>query len=175
MQINSVIFIGMAGVGKSSIGKEVADYFKLPFIDTDKQISGDRHLPLNKIIDQIGIQEFNELEATYVEKSLNKMAIVSPGGSFIYSTDCINKIRNDVIFIYLFDEPKNIKARIPNIETRGIVGLKEKTFEELCFERHHLYKNVANVQFNINHYGFDQVTNQIIQFLDQFINNPFKP
>jgi shikimate kinase len=175
MIIKSVIFIGMAGVGKSSIGKEVAHHFKLQFIDTDKQIARDQQLPLNEVIDHLGIQKFNELEAEYVQKSIDHLGIVSPGGSFIYSTDCIHKIRNDVIFIYLFDEPDNIKARIANIETRGIVGLKEKTFEELCFERHDLYKSVANIQFNINHFGFDQVTNQIIQFLGQFFNDPFKP
>lgn len=174
MQFKSIIFIGMAGVGKSSIGRLVASHFNLPFIDTDKLISGDRHLPLNQIIDEIGADQFNRLEAHYVEKSLDELSIISPG-SFAYSEDCINRIRDDVVFIYLFDEPHNIKSRIPNIETRGILGLNEKSFEELCFERHDLYKRVANVQFNVNHYGFDEVTNQIIQYLDQFIGSPFKP
>ena len=173
MSIKSIIFIGMAGVGKSSIGKAVAKHFNSQFIDTDKLISNDYHKPLNEVIEQIGTAEFNKLEAFYVEKSLQKLAIISPGGSFIYSTQTIHKIRNDAILIYLYDEPQNIKNRISNLETRGIVGLKEKTFEELCFERHNLYKRVANIQFNLNFYSFDQVTNQIIHYLDQLIDKPF--
>ena len=171
--IKSIIFIGMAGVGKSSIGKAVASHYNFKFIDTDRLISADYSQPLSQIIDDIGSEKFNQLEANYVRKSVDDRAIISPGGSFIYSTETINEIKKDVVFLYLFDEPDNIKARISNLETRGIVGLDKKTFEELCFERHELYQGVANVQFQLNHYGFDQVTVQIINYLDKLNGFPF--
>ena len=170
MHIKSIIFIGMAGVGKSSIGKMVANYFSLNFIDTDKLIANDYNDSLNNIIDSIGSQKFNEIEAKYVIDSVSSQNIISPGGSFIYSIDIIEKIKHDVVFINLFDEPKNIKSRILNLETRGIVGLEEKSFEELCFERHQLYQQVANIQFNLNHYSFEDTTDQIINYLEQLFN-----
>ena len=44
--IYSIIFLGMAGVGKSSIGKSVANELALNFIDTDKVISDHYRQPL---------------------------------------------------------------------------------------------------------------------------------
>ena len=155
----------MAGVGKTSIGKLVSQYFKLKFVDTDKLISNDYNDSLQAVISKLGESEFEKIEAQYVCNAMSELSIVSPGGSFIYSVDTIEKIKDDALFIYLFDEPNNIKKRILNLHTRGIIGLKDKTFEQLCFERHELYEKVANIQFNLNHYSFDDVTNQIIEYL----------
>ena len=155
----------MAGVGKTSIGKLVSQYFKLKFVDTDKLISNDYNDSLQAVISKLGEAEFEKIEAQYVCNAMSELSIVSPGGSFIYSVDTIEKIKDDALFIYLFDEPNNIKKRILNLHTRGIIGLKDKTFEQLCFERHELYEKVANIQFNLNHYSFDDVTNQIIEYL----------
>ena len=163
--VKTIIFIGMAGVGKSSVGKAVSQHFRLKFIDTDKLISNDYNDSLQDIITKIGHDEFMNVEAKYVLESMRDLSIVSPGGSFIYSVDTIEKIKEDALFIYLFDEPKNIKKRISNLCTRGIVGLTDKTFEQLCFERHELYQKVANIQFNLNHYSFDDITQQIIEYL----------
>ena len=96
---------------------------------------------------------------------MDQLSVVSPGGSFIYSDDAIQNIRKNALFIYLYDDPMNIKKRISNLETRGILGLERTSFEDLCQERHKLYQQAAHIQFNLNHYGFDQVTNQIINYL----------
>ncbi len=163
--IKTVIFIGMAGVGKTSIGKLVSQHFKLRFIDTDKVISNAYNASLPEVISKVGEDEFKRIEAQYVCDSMAELSIVSPGGSFIYAVDTIEKIKDEALFIYLFDEPNNIKKRILNLHTRGIVGLKDKTFEQLCFERHKLYEKAANIQFNLNHDSFDDVTEQIIEYL----------
>ncbi len=155
----------MAGVGKSSIGKSVANELALNFIDTDKVISDHYRQPLQRIISEKGDQEFNRIESTFVLKFTDDLNIISPGGSFIYATDVIKKIRDQALLLYLYDEPKNIKKRISNLNTRGIVGLEKKSFEQLCFERHELYQAAAHIQFNLNLFSFDEITRQIIEYL----------
>ena len=39
----NIVFLGMMGVGKSSIGKLVSKKIKLNFIDTDKYIEEGKH------------------------------------------------------------------------------------------------------------------------------------
>jgi len=162
-----IIFLGMAGVGKTTIAKAVSVELNMHFIDTDDQIIHDKNIPLDELIKQIGDDAFINLEAEYVKKLLVKNCVFAPGGSFIYAKDVINSIKDDVVLIYLFDEQKNILNRIPNLKDRGIIGFTGNNFSEIYNERDLLYKEVAHVQFNINHFGFDKTTSNIIKFLKQ--------
>ena len=161
----AVIFLGMAGVGKSSIGAEVSRYFDLSFIDTDRQIESLKKTKLSTLISSIGEDQFQVLEADTVVNNIKSNTIISPGGSFVYAADTIQQCRDQIILIYLHDTAHNIKQRIPNIAERGIIGLKNKSFETLFNERHKLYINACDVQFNINHHGFSKTTNHIIEYL----------
>ena len=169
--IHSIIFLGMAGVGKSSIGKSVAQELGLSFFDTDKLISNHYNQSIQDIITKYGDSKFNEIESTFVMKFTNDLNIISPGGSFIYSTEVIQNIRSESLLIYLYDEPHNIKKRISNLHTRGIVGLDKKSFEQLCSERHDLYQAVAHIQFNLNQFSFDEISRQIIEYLKLLLHN----
>ena len=163
--IKSIIFLGMAGVGKSTIGKLCAQQLHLKFIDTDKILIDKYHDSIQNIILKFGEKKFNEIESQLVIDSIGDFSIISPGGSFIYGSETLNSIMNDVIFIYLFDDPNNIKARIPNLYSRGIVGINEKSFETICHERHELFIKYAHIQFNLNQTGFDEVSHQAVHFI----------
>ena len=99
---NTIIFLGMAGVGKTSIGRMVSKKSCLPFYDTDKLILNEFNQPLDTIINTLGNDSFLALESQHVLNLSRKKCIISPGGSFIYSTDVINQIKKDVLFIYLY-------------------------------------------------------------------------
>ena len=161
----TTIFLGMPGVGKSAIGRDVSNALNVPFFDTDKVISNEFNQPLHTVIKEIGEPTFLKKEAETVVRLADKPCIISPGGSFIYSKSTIKLLKKRAILIYLYDTPFQIYNRIPNIESRGIIGLNDRTFEELFVERHHLYKDGAHLQFNINHYGFDTTTAHIIDSL----------
>ncbi|MGC6368078.1 MAG: shikimate kinase [Candidatus Marinamargulisbacteria bacterium] len=167
-QINlkkSVIFFGMAGVGKSSIGSDVSKHLNLSFFDTDKIIETKNGTRLSDLIENLGIDKFKALEATTVIDCLGQNTVISPGGSFIYAEDQIKLIRHQAMFIYLYDEMSNILNRIPNLHTRGIIGLENNSFEDLFNDRHQRYTSVCDVQFNINHHGFKKTTDHIIEYL----------
>ncbi len=155
----------MAGVGKTSIARTVSATLSLNFVDTDLLILDQYQMNLEDLKFKLGDQEFIELESRFVFDHLKSGSILAPGGSFIYATNLIEKIRDNVVFIYLYDEPSNILKRIPNLNTRGIVGLEDKSFSEICLERHKLCLNVAHFQYNINHLGFSKTISQIKNLL----------
>ena len=163
--MKTVIFLGMSGVGKSTIGKDVAKRLSMSFIDTDDVIMKGECEDLQVLINRIGDDRFIELEVEYIKPLVQPNYILSPGGSFIYSTDFIQQIIKNVIFVYLYDTPENIFKRIKNIESRGIVGFNGTNFKEIHSRRDQLYKNVAHVQFNINLLGFSKTTDAIVNFL----------
>ena len=101
--IDTYIFIGMAGVGKSSIGASVAKHFKLKFYDTDSVLVDKYNQPLNELILTMGVESFKKIEAESVLNLVGNNNIIAPGGSFIYSNDVIQQIKSRTLFVFLYD------------------------------------------------------------------------
>ena len=70
--------------------------------------------------------------------------MVSPGGSVVYSPESMDLLKSISTVVYLAADAKTIQARI-DTSSRGIVGIKEKSFEELFAERESLYKQYADI------------------------------
>ena len=81
----NITLIGMAGVGKSVTGKELAKRLDYGFIDIDEIIEKKANLKLQQIIDDLGDDKFLAIEERTV-LGLDKLenCIISPGGSVIY-------------------------------------------------------------------------------------------
>ena len=47
---NNIVLIGMAGAGKSTVGKELAQLFNLGFVDVDTLIEEDQKTPLQDLL-----------------------------------------------------------------------------------------------------------------------------
>ena len=167
--IDTYIFIGMAGVGKSSIGSVIAKHFNLKFYDVDTYIINKYNQSLNQLIDELGPEKFKQIESESVLDLVGNQHVIAPGGSFIYSLDVINLIKDRTLFILLHDNPINIKNRINNIDTRGIIGMENNSFEEIFYQRQGLYQNVCDLRFNLEFQSFKSVCNNIISYLDLLI------
>lgn len=142
---DNITLIGMAGVGKSTFGKRVAKTLGLQFIDIDTLIQESTGKPLQTLINENGESAFLDIEESVV---LNlpplSRTIISPGGSIIYCPKAMKKLKSISKIIYLQDSLHNIQVRIPNLRTRGIVGLGNKSLEELFNEREKLYRHYAD-------------------------------
>lgn len=153
----NITLIGMAGVGKSVIGKKLAEKLHYNFIDIDEIIEKKLNLKLQEIIDKFGEPNFLKIEEETILK-LGKFynSVISPGGSAIYSINAMNFLKNNSTIIFLNASSESIKNRIVNQSTRGIIGIKEKNFEILFHERIPLYKKYAKItievseDFNVN-------------------------
>jgi len=142
----NVTLIGMPGVGKSVIGKELAKRLNYKFLDIDKIIEKKTKLNLQQIIDKFGDNKFLEIEEkTILELGKFDNCIISPGGSIIYSAEAMKFLKKNSVVVFLDFSFKSIKNRISNLFTRGIVGLKKKGLEALFNERMTLYKKYADI------------------------------
>ncbi len=148
--MKSITLIGMPGVGKSTFGKRLAKTLGWEFIDTDLVITQKLGTPLQTLINQGGDDAFMQAEeATILELPAKEATIISPGGSIVYSTPAMTHLKNFTKIIYLEDSLSRILHRIPNLHSRGIVGLGSKTLDTLFAERHQLYTQFADVILNL--------------------------
>ena len=146
----NITLIGMAGVGKSFIGKHLAERLNCTFVDIDEVIEKKTSLTLQQIIDTHGEEEFLKIEERAILR-LNGFnnSIISPGGSIIYSKKAMDFLKEKSIVIYLEDSLENIKRRIKNPHTRGLVGFKNKDIESIFEERCDLYEKYADATINL--------------------------
>ena len=81
----NLVFLGMMGSGKSSIGLLTAKKLKLNFIDIDKEIEREIGMPIKKIFETRGEDYFRKFEEkiTLKKLKLNSTIISLGGGAFI--------------------------------------------------------------------------------------------
>ena len=90
----NLVFLGMMGSGKSSIGSLIAKKLQLNFIDIDNVIENELGLSIKKIFETKGENYFRKFEekTTLKKLKLNSTVISLGGGAFSNK-----KIRKDVI------------------------------------------------------------------------------
>jgi len=163
--MKSITLIGMPGAGKSTIGRKFAKKIGFKFIDLDvfiKEKEGKSH---TTVLDSKGSEALCALENKYAMQLPLKDTVFSPGGSIVYSSDAMKRLRNETIVINLELPLATIKGRLSfNMEGRGIVGLKEKGIAGLFKERIPLYRKFAHYTIKCEGLNENAIINEILQY-----------
>ena len=83
----------MAGAGKSSIGKQLADYLGFGFIDSDLLIETEHQESLQRVLDRFGKENFLKIEEKALMSIEFNNTVLATGGSAIFSELAMDYIR----------------------------------------------------------------------------------
>lgn len=167
MKSESIVLIGMAGAGKSTIGSSLAKALGFDFIDLDHYILEKEGRTLQEIIDDEGEQVFLQIEKRRMYEIDLTRRVVAPGGSIIYHSDLMEYLKQRSTLVYLDDSFEDIEAKLTNASARGIVGLRNKSLREVYDERRPLYLKYADVTLNCQGKSQGQIVREIMQrYLD---------
>jgi shikimate kinase len=161
MKSESIVLIGMAGVGKSTIGSSLAKALRFDFIDVDDCISRKEGKTLQEIIDAEGEQAFLEIEKRRMHEIDLTRRVVAPGGSIIYHSDLMEYLKQHSTLVYLDDSFENIEEKLTDALIRGIVGLKSKSLRQIYDGRRPLYLKYADITLNCQGKSQDQIVEEI--------------
>lgn len=164
--IMNVILIGMSGVGKSRIGKLLAEKLCYNFIDIDKVIEQNCGKRVQEIINSSGDAKFLEAEEKAV-LSIGKThnTIIAPGGSVVYSNKAMKHLQKMGKIVFLNAPLQEIRRRTPDFSARGIVGLSGRTIEAVFEERLPLYRKYADLTIDLKDYSYESIAELIIEKL----------
>jgi len=117
----NLVFLGMMGSGKSSIGLLIAKKLKLDFIDIDKEIEKELKISIKKIFETKGEDYFRKFEEkiTLKKLKLNSTVISIGGGSFI-NKNIRKEILKDHLSFWLNWDDKILLNRIKNSKKRPL-------------------------------------------------------
>jgi shikimate kinase len=148
MKGDSLILIGMAGVGKSTLGAALAPALGIGFLDLDDYIEDGQGQTIQQIIDTKGEDVLLQIEKEEMTKIDLDGKVIAPGGSIIYHPDLMEYLKENATLVYLDDAIETIEKRINDAASKGIVGLKDKSLKQIYEERRPLYAKYADVTVN---------------------------
>ena len=168
MKETGIVIIGMAGVGKSTIGMVLAQALGYDFLDVDNYIFQKEGKRIQELIDSVGEEAFLDLEKRrMLEIPLPRM-VVAPGGSIIYHPDLMEYLKGKAVLVYLDDSFQNIETKLTGGLDRGIVGLRYKTLRQIYEERRPLYFKYADVIIDCRGKKQSALVNEILKRYRQF-------
>ena len=163
----NLIFLGMMGSGKSSIGKLVSKKLKLKFIDIDNEIENKSNMKIVNIFKKKGEEYFRNLEEKITIKTLkeNNIVISLGGGGFIN-----HEIRKEVLSshfsFWLNWDVKTLLNRIKNSQKRPIAfNLDNQELINLIEKRSKIYSN-ALYKIQCENLTKTEILNKIIKIYE---------
>lgn len=140
-----VVFIGMAGAGKTTVGRMVADALGWAFADSDHIIEAAYGAPLQDIADAMSKDAFIDVEAEIVQSLRLQRTVLATGGSVIYRAETMAHLASLGPVVYLDVPMSDILERIARNPDRGLAIAPGQTVEDLFREREELYRRYAGV------------------------------
>jgi shikimate kinase len=158
--------IGFMGVGKTTIGKQIAALNKVVFIDTDSQIEKETSKSIKEIFETDGEIAFRKLETDTI-RLINRKAIIACGGGLPAHNNNIEYLKQKGTVIYLkastetlikrLEKNKNKRPLISNLTTdkrlefiSKILKEREKTYKQADYTIETDNKTVKEVLREIN-------------------------
>ena len=154
----------MAGAGKSSIGKKLANYLKFNFIDSDQLIETSQKKSLQEVLVKNGIEEFKKIEEAAILSVGFTETVLATGGSAIFSKKAMNHIKSNSSVIYLEVSFEDIMDRIPDFSNRGFIKGADQTMEDAFNERESIYREFAD-HIVTNNDGVESCFNKILSVI----------
>jgi shikimate kinase len=98
----SIVLVGMMGVGKSTIGRLLAEKLSMPFVDSDDEIEKAAGMPISEMFAKYGEESFRDGERRVIARLIDDgpKVIATGGGAFVNEqTRCLIKERCRSVWI----------------------------------------------------------------------------
>ncbi len=163
----NLVFLGMMGSGKSSIGSIVSKKLNIEFIDIDKEIEKKTGNTISKIFENKGEKYFREVEELITLKILkkNKVVISLGGGAFLN-----NRIKKEIldkhVSFWLNWDTKTLVNRIKDSQKRPVAfKLSKNELTDLIKKRSIVYSK-AMYKIDCESLSKNEIANKIIKIYE---------
>lgn len=145
--MSNIILIGMPASGKSTLGVMLAKLLGYDFLDTDLLLQKRVGRHLQALLEE-GADRFKALETEALLSVACERTVIATGGSAVYSARGMAHLATLGRVVYLSLPLSEVKARLSDLSTRGVVMEKGETLDTLYATRTALYEKYADVVFD---------------------------
>lgn len=138
----NLYLVGFMGVGKSAIGRRVANELGFKFLDSDHEIEALKKQTIPKIFESEGEARFRQYEREFIESGHPEIGcVVSCGGGLVVQPGMKELLKSKGIVICLFASVESILERTSRNSNRPLLNVEnpEERVRELLAEREPIY------------------------------------
>ena len=149
-----IFLVGMAGAGKTSLGRRLASNMNLPFVDTDQRVSEIMGMSVIEIFQTLGEVFFRNAEAGVLMELIGKPpCVVSTGGGLPTSQENVLLMKNHGVIIHVDRPLDQILSDIKMERRPTLAGGSYENVIDQYNERIGHYKACADYRLDNSH-GF---------------------
>ncbi|WP_226667464.1 shikimate kinase [Metabacillus litoralis] len=163
--MKAIYLTGFMGVGKTTIGEELAKQLQLPVIDTDLQIEKKLNKSIREIFEQHGEQYFRDQETRILKELPTTNTIITTGGGIVINPENRKWMKKNGQVVLLHADIDTIYERVHADLNRPIASKKNKAeLTDLYQSRVEFYKDCTFI-VKTAHKNIDEIVNEISERL----------
>ena len=139
-----ISLIGMAGAGKSTVGRQLARLLGWELVDTDHLIEACYGVRLQAISEKLGKEAFLDAEESVILSLRAHRVVLATGGSVIYRQEAMRHLQALGPLVWLEVPLALVLERVARNPQRGLAIGPGQSVEDLFHERQALYKLYAD-------------------------------
>lgn len=165
----NVALFGFMGVGKSAVGRVVAERLGLAFTDLDDEVVKRAGKPIAAVFGEEGETAFRELERVAVkEASIRDGQVIACGGGAVLDEENLRNLRRNSVMILLTADAETILRRVGDDDgLRPLLDTDDKLerIRGLLSARRDGYLKAADATVDTSGRTPEKVADQIIRYL----------
>jgi shikimate kinase len=164
----TIALVGLMGVGKSTVGRRLAQRVDLPFVDGDEAIEAAARMTVSDIFGERGEEEFRAGEARVMRRLLNGPPIVlATGGGAVLNAGTRGLMKERATTVWLKAELPVVAARVQRRDTRPLLRGRDplETLSAMAEVRYPIYAEVADVTVDVGSGAHAQAVEAILSAL----------
>lgn len=120
-----IVLVGMMGVGKSTVGRKLANALHLPFVDADEVIEQAAQMTISDMFDQYGEASFRDGErrviARLIGESGDRPKVIATGGGAFCNAETRSLILDRAITVWLDSDVDVLLERVGRKDNRPLL------------------------------------------------------
>lgn len=169
-RIENIFLVGPMGVGKSTIGKQLAAKVGLEFKDSDLEIQKRTGVDIPTIFEFEGEAGFRKREQAMLDELTQQRGLVlSTGGGAVLDATSRQHLTARGVVIYLHCSPEQQFSRTQKDRSRPLLQTENPLakLQELMDQRDPLYRQVADHIISTEKRNAASVTKEIFQLVSE--------
>ncbi|MBO9517257.1 MAG: shikimate kinase [Porphyrobacter sp.] len=166
-----LVLVGMMAVGKSTVGRKIAQLLDLPFADADDEIERAAQMSVSEIFEKFGEDHFRDGERRVIARLLERgPSVLATGGGAFVQADTRALILERGVAIWLDSEVDTLIERVGRKDNRPLLrgGDRKEILARLKVEREPAYAQ-APIKIMSDAGPHNETVNRILQGISEWL------
>ncbi|MHA6317577.1 shikimate kinase [Altererythrobacter sp. CAU 1778] len=167
-----VVLVGMMGVGKSTVGRKLAELMDAPFHDADDEISQAAQLSITEIFERFGEDYFRDGERRVIARLMEdaSIGVIATGGGAFIQDETRALILEGAIAVWLDCDLDTLVERVGRRNNRPLLktGDPREILSSLLEQRNPVYQQ-AHIRVPCMEGPHEAMAGRILEAIDRWL------